>query len=261
MGCTGVVLRKELAEIASNRLLLVSLSSLPVVMVGVSLLVLATYALGADEASLRTMAHWYVPAFDGQQARGLLVETTLRNSVGLFLAMPVFLPVLIASQSIAGEKERRTLEALLATPATAREIVLGKSLAAVIPAMGITLAAFAAFAAGADALCWRLFHRLLLPDGGFLFALLVLAPLLSFLGTCISVLISARVGDTRLAQSLAGLLVMPFFGLVSLQFAGLLALGPIAYASLAIGTLAADVLLLRLSVRFFDRDRLLTRWS
>jgi ABC-type Na+ efflux pump permease subunit len=190
-----------------------------------------------------------------------LIAATVRNSVGLFLVMPIFLPVIIASQSVAGEKERHTLEPLLATPVTARDLVLGKSLTAVVPAMAITRVAFAAFAVGADLVVWPVVRRAVLPESTFLFALLVLAPLLSFFGTCLSVFISARVGDARLALTLSGLLVMPFFAAVSLQLAGLLTFGPLAYAVLGTAALVADAVMLGLAVRHFDRDRLLTRWS
>ncbi|MFN7135698.1 MAG: ABC transporter permease, partial [Myxococcales bacterium] len=191
----------------------------------------------------------------------ILLEVMVQNSVGLFLIMPVFLPVLVASQALAGEKERRTLEPLLAAPISPAQLVLGKTLAAMLPALAISTLAFAVFAVGADLITYPLVGRLLLPDGMFFFAVLVLAPLLSFLGTTLSVAISARVGDSRLAQTLSGLVVMPFAAVVVLQVVGLLQLGPGTYLGLAVGALAADVVMLRLAVRLFDRERLLTRWA
>lgn len=256
----AIILRKELREVLGNRVLLGSLAALPMTMVVVSLFVLATY-VRADDFTIQAMTHWYAPGATGKAALAALLETTLRNSVGFFLSMPAFLPVLIASQSVAGEKERRTLEPLLATPVTALDVVLAKSLSAVLPALGITLIAFALFAAGADWLCAPALGYLPLPDRHFLFCLLVLAPLLSFFANCVSVTISARVGDVRLAQSLSGLVVMPIFGVLALQFAGLLTLGGWAYPAVAVGALLADLALLRLAVYMFDRDRLLTRWS
>jgi ABC-type Na+ efflux pump permease subunit len=261
MNKTGIVFAKELREILANKTLLASLASLPVVMVAVSLFVLFSYVAGANDPAIEAIARYYVPNLKHGTGALTLIEVTVRNAVGLFLVMPIFLPVIIASHAVAGEKERRTLEPLLATPLTAAELVLGKSLSAVVPAVGITWIAFAGFALGADLLTYPLLHRVMLPDRTFLFAVLILSPLLSFLGNCISVLISARVNDPRLAQSLAGLLVMPFFAVVALQFAGLLALGPVVYVSLAAGALIADVLMLRLAVALFDRDRLLTRWG
>jgi ABC-2 type transport system permease protein len=256
-----VVLRKELAEILANPMLLASLSSLPAVMVAVTLGVLWTHVAGANEASVVALARWYAPSAPPGAAAAVLIEATVRNSLGLFLVMPVFLPVIIASQSVAGEKERRTLEPLLATPLTAFDLVLGKTLAAAAPALAITFVAFGVFAAGADLVAWPVLRRAILPNAAFLFSVLILAPLLSFFGTCLSVLISARVGDARLAQSLAGLLVMPFFAAVALQFGGLLTFGPAAYLGVAGAALAADAAMLKLAVRLFDRDRLLTRWT
>jgi len=53
----------------------------------------------------------------------LALETTV--------AVAVFLSVILGVDSISGERERGTLEALLATPASRRQIVFGKFLAAV----------------------------------------------------------------------------------------------------------------------------------
>lgn len=189
-----VVLGKELAEIVGNRRLIASLCALPLVMVVVALAILATYTRNDIDVVLLTVARFYVPDAQPEQVKQIVLEAMVRNSIGMFLIMPLFLPVLIASHAIAGEKERRTLEPLLASPVGARELMLGKTLAAVIPALGVTVLAFAVFAIGADVIAWPVLGRLLLPDASFLFAVLVLAPLLSFLGTCVSVLISARVG-------------------------------------------------------------------
>lgn len=255
-----VILAKELAEILGNRALVASLASLPFTMVGVSLAVLASY-VNADDSTIQAMTRWYAPGAHGPAALAALLEKTLSNSVGFFLVMPAFLPILVASQSVAGEKERRTLEPLLATPVTALDVVLAKSLSAVIPAMLITLAAFAVFALGANHLCAPKLGRAPLPDAHFAFCLFVLAPLLSFFANCVAVAISARVGDVRLAQTLAGLVIMPIFGVLAAQFAGLLSLSGWAYPAVAVLTLAADLALLHLAVRLFDRDRLLTRWA
>lgn len=256
----NVILRKELGEILVNRMLLLSLTTLPLVIVGVALSVIASYT-HADEATVRAMARWYAPGTADKLALASLLHKILHNSVGLFLSMPAFLPVVIASQSVAGEKERRTLEPLLATPVTALDVVLAKSLSAVLPAMAITLLSFVVFALGANHLCAPVLGHAPLPNAHFLFCLLVLAPLLSFFANCVSVTISAHVGDVRLAQSLSGLVVMPIFTVLALQFAGLLTLGPWAYPLIAVVALLADLALLRLAVHMFDRDRLLTRWS
>jgi ABC-2 type transport system permease protein len=53
----------------------------------------------------------------------------------LFLMQPVMLTSVIAADSFAGERERKTLEYLLHTPATEKELLYGKMLAAWVPAL------------------------------------------------------------------------------------------------------------------------------
>jgi ABC-type Na+ efflux pump permease subunit len=179
-----------------------------------------------------------------------------RNWLPMFLVLPIFLPILLAAQSIGGERERRTLEPLLATRVSTLSIILGKSVAALVPALGITWVAAALFCAGIDAVV----GRFLLPDAAWLFGTLVLSPLLALFGNAMAVVVSARVLDPRAAQNLAATTVLPLLGLLVVQLAGRIALGPRFYFVLASGVALADVALVFAAVRLFDRERLLTQW-
>lgn len=55
-----------------------------------------------------------------------MIQEMLRHSI----AVGVFICLIIAADSISGDRERATLETLLLTPASRRQIVLGKFLAA-----------------------------------------------------------------------------------------------------------------------------------
>ena len=61
----------------------------------------------------------------------------------VFLLMPATVPLAIASYSIVGEKQTRSLEAVLATPIRTTELLAGKAVAALVPGI---LAAWAAYA-------------------------------------------------------------------------------------------------------------------
>lgn len=259
---TLALLGKELRELRRSRGLLVSLAALPATMVPLPIL-LVGLSVRAPVGDVLNLLGFY--AGPGAAAPGdprkALVGLMVRNCVGLFLVMPLFIPVLIAAQSVAGEKERRTLEPLLASPLSAAEIVLGKSLAAVLPALAITWIAFFSFALGVDLETFPLYGRPLLPDGSWAFAVLVLVPLLCFLGNTVTVLVSSRVGDSRLAQQLSALIVVPLMAIVTIQFTGFLFLGAKALLWLGFGAAAADALLFALAVRLFDRQRILSRWG
>src|ERR1035437_1323730 len=64
---------------------------------------------------------------------------------GFFLLVPVMVSTVIAANSFAGEKERRTLEGLLSTPVSDAELVLGKIGAAFLPAVAFTWLCFAIY--------------------------------------------------------------------------------------------------------------------
>ncbi len=130
-----------------------------------------------------------------------------------------------------------------------------------MPAFVISVAAFAVLCVLIDAAAWPYVGEPLLPNGMWLFGVLVIAPLFAFFGNGVAVLISARVGDARLAQQLAGLLTLPIIGLVGLQIAGFLRAGVGYYALLGGIVLLMDLVIVALSVRVLDRERLISKWT
>jgi ABC-type transport system involved in multi-copper enzyme maturation permease subunit len=85
-----------------------------------------------------------------------LVYFTLMNAV----AVGMFMSLILGADSISGERERATLEALLLTPSSRRQIVVGKFLAACSPwaaSFGITVPLLFWLAQGDEALGPALF--------------------------------------------------------------------------------------------------------
>ncbi len=251
---TAVILRKELLELRRSPVLLLSMISLPLTVVIVPVGLLAWLVHAAPEQALAFVTDIYGVHGGGLQAG--VASVLARNWLPMFLVLPIFLPILLAAQSIGGERERRTLEPLLATQASTLSIILGKSIAALVPALVITWIAAALFCAGID----LVIGSFLLPDPAWLFGTLVLSPLLALFGNAMAVVVSSRVLDPRAAQNLAATTVLPLLGLLVVQLAGRIALGPRFYLVLALGVAAADVALVFAAVRLFDRERLLTQW-
>ncbi|MBX5483024.1 MAG: ABC transporter permease [Myxococcaceae bacterium] len=252
---------KDFLDLRKNRGLLGSMAVIPCVMVLVPTLMVWAYVRNPDDPSLRVMARYYEVSVQSADAARFLIDKSLTDWFGLFLIMPLFIPILISSSSVAGEKERRTLEPLLASPATSLEIVVGKSLAALLPAVLVSFAAFVLFCISVDVVAWKLVRGPLLPNGMWIFGVVVIAPLFAFLGNGVAILISARVGDSRLAQQLSGLVSLPILGMVGSQVAGVLRAGAGYYAIVGAVVLLLDLLLLRATIRLFDRERLISRWS
>ena len=71
---------------------------------------------------------------------------------------------------------------------------------------------------------------------------------------------SARVNDPRVAQQIGGVVIVPVVGLVLVQATGTLLVGPLGYLLLSVVVLAVSLEGLRVGVRLFDREAILTRW-
>lgn len=179
----------------------------------------------------------------------------------MFLMMPVMIPATIASYSIVGEKTTRTLEPLLATPITTIELLLGKALSGVLPAVTVTWAAFGIFVTGT----WfimkntELISLVLAPM--WLVFIFVIGPLLSILGVCSAVMISSRVNDPRAAEQLSMFLILPVIGLLMAQIFGVIELSLNVTIWFAAILLILDLLMMYIATQLFQRETILTKWK
>lgn len=255
------VLWKDLLELKKNRGMVYSMLALPTVIVLVPLGIVRTYVRNPSDPNLKAVALYYDLTVAAENAARFLVDKVLADWFVLYLIMPVFVPILVSSHAVAGEKEKRTLEPLLSSPVTPLELVIGKSLASLIPSVAVCLIAFVLLCIGVDLVAWPLAQELVLPNTMWTFGVLVISPLFAFFGNGVAVLISARVGDSRLAQQLSGLFVLPLVGLAAGQFGGVLKAGSVYYALLGLFVLLLDVAIVIAARRLFDRERLMTRWG
>lgn len=177
-----------------------------------------------------------------------------------FLIIPVMASSVMASDSFAGERERKTIEALLATPISDSELLLGKILVSFIPAMIVTIGSFAAYAIIVDTITFGMFNgMLLLPTTTFLIMIFGVAPTLALCSIGLTVIISAKVKGFKEAQQISVVLLLPVLGLVFAQISGFLVLGPLVLAAL-IGILAVvDIAIFYLGVKIFQREEILSK--
>jgi ABC-2 type transport system permease protein len=179
----------------------------------------------------------------------------------LFMLVPVAIPVTIAAYSIVGEKTTHSLEPLLATPITTTELLVGKCLAAVIPAVLATYAAFGIFAAGTWVIVANKVLLSALLDARWLIAIFIVGPLLAILAVAFSLMVSSRVNDPRVAEQISMIIILPVLGGFFGQVAGLFILNKEIISVVAIIMVIADVLMVYLATRLFQREQILTRWK
>ncbi len=145
------IAEKDLSEVAKNRIAVMGAVVLSLVFaVGVPLLItqIPVMSRESDLSDFDTISA-IVPAAQlaGLTPEQLPIVLILGYLIApLFLVLPLMLSCVIAAEAFVGEKERKTLEALLYTPATDAELFIGKALAALIPGIVFTWVNFVIFA-------------------------------------------------------------------------------------------------------------------
>lgn len=177
-----------------------------------------------------------------------------------FIIGAATLPTAIAAYSLVGEKVERSLEPLLATPVTDTDVLLGKSLAAVVPPVLATEIGALVFMVITDLQAHSRLGSWYFPNARSLVVLLLLIPLTAVVSAEVTVLVSARATDVRTAQQLGTLVVIPFAALYVASETGALTLDPGPMVWLAAALLALAVGLFFAARATFNREEILTRW-
>lgn len=259
------IVTKEWAEVFKNRLVLFTVAFLPLVLTAIPLITLAATRNVEDGISEEEFGGAASADFFGQLCQGLSeMDCTLVYMLNifilLFMILPVMIPVTIAAYSIVGEKTSRSLEPLLATPITTIELLAGKAIAAVAPAIVATWIAFAVFVVGARLMVNdNVFGRVLEPL--WLIAIFIVGPLLTLMAVSVAIMVSSRVSDPRVAEQLAGVVILPLILLVIGQSVGFILINQRVIIILAVAVALLDVVLLYLSIKLFQRETILTRWK
>jgi len=178
-----------------------------------------------------------------------------------FVIIATITPTAISSYTIVGEKVEKSLEPLLATPATDEEILLGKSLASSIPPLVAVYIGATVFMILSDILTYGNLGYPYYPNWTVALILLVVTPLTVIFSVELNVLVSARVNDVRTASHIGGLIVLPFAGIYVLSEIRLILIDTTTLAIVSVILLIADVVLFYLSQATFRREEILTKWK
>ena len=260
------VFRKESQELWTNRPLVYSFMALVLFFVLVPVLLLFVVRFTPEEvqpaetsAAVKQLAR-LVPGLEEMPPADQAAIVVVRHFILIFLVLPVIGALGSSTSSIVGEKQSRSMEPVLATPVTTLELLAGKSLACVNLAVSGTWFGFLVYTVlvlwvGGPAILQSAL------DLTTLMMVFLLTPLIALLGLGTGVVISSRVNDSRSAQQIGGLLVLPIVMLIVGQMAGLFVLGPRAIVAAAIVLIFLDLAVMRLGVRVFDREKIISEWK
>lgn len=192
---------------------------------------------------------------------GEMPDALLRQ-IPFFAALAVligsFVAVAVAADAIAGEKERRTIESLLAAPITDLELFAGKVIAGFLPAVAVGYGAGLLYFAMVLAIAGL--GVLGFPTVVFAARLMVVTvPVVAAILCAVGVMISSRVGSATSAMQISGWVTLPVAGIV--MFVAFVAGDWAWYELLALfGALGLiGVLLLFLGAQVLGREEIIAR--
>jgi ABC-2 type transport system permease protein len=208
-------------------------------------------ALGKLRESLPALAGLPI----GEQFQVLLL-----SQFNFFLLLiPIMIAISFATFSIVEEKLSGSLEPLLATPVRTWELLLGKALSGVVPALLITWVCAAIFLFGVAGLGWGHLLSLVLTPSWFM-SLFLLTPAVAVLSFMLGVIGSSRAGDPKSAQNIVVVIILPVLALIAVQVTGLVWFTSLLTLALALVIGIVDILALRAAVTLFQRESIVVKW-
>ena len=265
-----LVFRKDYREVSRNWQVILPIVVVPfmfsvllpvIITVIPSLVAMPGSSVGGVEEMVRNLPSHVKDQLVGMTDQQILVYVmSLYFFAPFFLIIPLMASSVIASDSFAGEKERKTIEALLATPLSDSELFLGKILVSFIPSMMVTVISFLIYSTVIDLFSFHIFDgRLLLPNLVWIMLIFGLAPAVALASIGLTVMISARVKGFREAQQISAILLIPVLALIFGQVTGAIFFGPVVVAVLLGAFASVDLIVFYVGVKLFRREEILSK--
>ena len=264
------IAKKDLLEVKQNKSAWISMIVVPtifiIIMPLVFILVPSNLSGSADafpsDSDLIFFLENMPPSFVNAIAGLDEIQTVIVIFIGFFFApffliFPIMFSSIIASESFAGEKERKTMEALLYTPASNSELFLGKSMAAFVPAVIITWISFLIYTAVVNIASYPFFGRLWFPLPVWYPLIFWVTPALATLAIAVTVLISSKTQTFMGAYQLSASLVIVVIGLLAGQISGILYLDILTGILVGVVFWLISIGLLSICIKGFNRYNLI----
>ncbi len=258
---------KELADLRQNPAVFVPaiLTGFFAVVLPFFVAVLVPYLSGerlSDSSDFQIAIEMYrdQPSTRALDPEGAIQAWIFQQFVLLLVLTPVAGSMSVAAYTVIGEKQARTLEPLLATPITTLELLGAKVIASLLPAIALATGCFAVYLAGIalfaqPGVAWTLMTPRPLS------IVFLLGPLSSLAALQLAVCVSSRVNDARSAQQIGALIILPIAGLLVAQLTGNVLLTGPHILLIAAALVVVNIGLMRIGVKLFDRESILTRWK
>lgn len=262
-----IVARTDLRQLVQSKdywIPMVALGSLFFFVIPTVLLLTITTIGDINLVQQASQALKILPAQAQAQIQGTSPQgrTAFALAVYLFAPVAVVVPLTISTAvgaaTLVGERERGTGEFLAHSPASVREIYLGKLLASFVPGYLTTVVGFGLYSVVVNVVVGPDVGGWFFPTGPWWVMMLWIIPPFLLLTLSLVLRLSARVRSTAAAQQASGLITLPLIGIAYSQSTGSL-LGGSTATGWILGAAAWILALLSLhrGVRSVTRARLL----
>ena len=249
----SAIVKKDMWEITANRQLLLTIVIVPLVLTLVvpSIFLLSAHFAPQEMGELQELMRMMPEEMQNKETEELMVTLLFDNILPLFfLIIPIMAASVMAASSFVGEKEQSTLETLLYSPLTVKQLFHGKVLSSFLFSI---LVMFLVLGVEINVLS----GGMLLPGISWLLILAFLSPSVSLIAITLIVRCSAKAQNVMEAQQKAAFLVLPVVFLIAGQFLGAILINAWILAGLALILVLLAWLLLKTSLRKFSGEMLL----
>jgi ABC-2 type transport system permease protein len=197
----------------------------------------------------------------------MIVFTLVYMLAPMFLILPLMVSSVLAADSFAGEKERKTLEALLYSPTSDRDLFTAKLLGPWTAAVAVALFSFIIYAVMVNVAGWQSIGQIFFPNWMWIALVFWVTPAVAGLGLVVMVFVSARAQGFQDAYQTGGLVVLPVVALMIGQISGVMyfslglmyfSLGLVLLVGLVIWSI--DLALLWAASKRFRRGEMMTQF-
>lgn len=170
--------------------------------------------------------------------------------VGFF---PTSFSLIIALETFVGEKERKSLEPLLATPLTNTQLYLGKMLASVIPPLSASYLGIFIYLIGLTiTLDWQ-------PTFELFVQTVLITTVQGVVMVAGAVIVSSQTTSVRASNLLASFIIVPMALLLQFEAVAMFWGNHVGLWWLIIGLAVVALVLMRMGIHLFNREELLGR--
>lgn len=254
------LIKKDIRGITSNKQVFMVMLIVPLALTIVlpSILVFVTVLVPEATSDFQALLNMLpITGQQGNQEQMILGLVLNKIMPTFFMLIPIMASSVMAASSFVGEKEKRTLETLLYSPLSLKQLFQSKILAGFLVGMMVSFTSFAAMMIVLELEILFLTGAAIMPDISWLIVMLLIAPAISLVAIGITVRGSAKAQTMEEAQQRAVFLVFPIIALVIGQFAGVIMVSSWLLLGLGIVLALLAALLMRGAVGNFTYEKLL----